>query len=136
MNILNAKEVKLIKQRDERKVVTRLFTDNQYTQEVFIDMSQNLSPDKIEVCILFDKKHPVPKVISLSAIQYTTKELPLELSLFLKGKHLPYEVRKMDDFRTIITPKRGTNRIVITCNKTSCAGKSAQIKLSVNHATF
>lgn len=136
MNFLNAKTVALKRIWDKKEEVIKLFSGDEYSQEVFLDMSKEDAPEHLEICMHFDEKHPSPKKLSISAIQYAMDPLELELSLAMKKKKNPYKKVIMGELKTVTKVDANTRYILITCHKKSCIGKSANIKLSVNYVEF
>ncbi len=136
MNFLDAKEVRVIKYREDVKTSSPVYTNDSMEQTLILDMTVQPVMNKIEVAIAFSKDHPSPKKLSLSAIQYTMEPLTLSIELYRIGGRKPYKVIPMEEFRTILDFEEGTGRMVIVSKRLDNEGKTANIKFSVNYVKF
>lgn len=136
MNFVRAKEVTKTVYWKGRETVTKLATDDWYSQYFHLYMPKEDGPEKTEVCIRYGKDHPAPKKMSITALQYTMCPLSLTISCYTKGARTPYRTVKMENLCTRLTLEPDTTRIIITCSEKHNVAKTIYARLSINYIEF
>ena len=132
MKFLKAKKVEQIIFWDDRKISTKLTTKDWSAQCFEINMEKKYGPEKTEILIQFDKNHPAPKALNISANQYTLSPAILVIKCYKKGAREPYLIKELDEISTKLEFENDTTRIVIACDKRA----KYITRLSVNYIKY
>ena len=136
MNFLKADCVRLRKEYSNRVVETPLSSMYEMEQQLYVDLGASNSPDKLEVLIFFNDKHPAPMKVSLSANQYTMNPFEVKISLYKKYAKKPYKTLILGDIRSIFELEENTRKVVLEFVNMDNAHRFADVKLIVNYAKF
>ena len=132
MNFLKAKKVEKIVLFGGCEIIDMLTTNDWETQCFSVFIPNEGGPEKTQILIHFDKNHPAPKKINISANQYTMEPIPLVIYCYLKGKETPYLIKEMGELNTILSFEDNTEKIVIDCAGRYAGCSEISIRLSVN----
>ncbi|MBR6689188.1 MAG: hypothetical protein IKL68_04150 [Clostridia bacterium] len=136
MEFLRSKEFRVKKYYPNCEKEQRLFTSYDMEQKLYVELGKEDSPDRIEAIVVFDKNHPAPKKVSLSANQYTMHPFDIKVSLYKKRSRNPYSSFTMGEFRSIFDLVDETTRIVFEFINVDNERRFADVKLIVNYVQF